>query len=78
MSELLKPILANKHTSGAAAVALICFMASVGCTWFPSKCEQIKATSAAAEKLAIVYGLAMASDGKDKSKTETDPTDPTK
>ena len=71
---MLKTIMANKHTSAAGVVFLVCtFATNVGCTWFPNSCEKIKQTAEATKALAVGYGLLMANDGKKDDQTPTTP-----
>lgn len=60
---LLRNLLANKHTSGAALVYILAFTASeIAMVWWPNHAAQIKHTFDYIQKACVGYGLLMAGD----------------
>lgn len=61
---LLSTLLANKHTSIAAIIYVVCkFGAQIGAIWMPSHAEQFKQSTDVLEAAAVAYGLLAAGDG---------------
>lgn len=61
----LSAILANKHTSFAAAAYILAKGASeVGAVWFPEHKAQFDATTGIVESAAVGWGLLAAGDAK--------------
>lgn len=62
---MIKRLLENKHTSGAAGVYIAAKLAAgLGAIWFPAHKEQFDQTANLIESAAIGYGLVMAGDSK--------------
>ncbi len=71
---MLKSILANKHTSGAAlVVGVLELVSAVGAIWFPAYKEQLNMTVTEIQKFALMYGLVMAGDAQPKPQTPNNP-----
>ncbi len=72
---MLKNLLANKHTSGAAIAYIASALVSqLGAVWFPGHKEQFEATGKIIESAAVGYGLLAAGDAStQKQKNETEP-----
>ena len=70
----LKLILANKHTSIAAAAYVVCkVVAELGAVWFPAYATQFRASANIVEGAAVAYGLLAAGDA-----SKTPPAEPLK
>jgi hypothetical protein len=69
---MFRTLLANKHTSGAAAVYIL---AKIGCqiagVWMPAHKAQFDATANYIEGAAVAYGLFAAGDAGTTGKTDT-------
>jgi len=62
---MIKSLIANKHTSGAAlAYVAAKLFSGLGAIWFPAHKEQFDATANLVESLAVGYGFIMAGDAK--------------
>jgi len=72
---MIKSLLNNKHTSGAAIAYIgASVIAELGAVWFPDYKAQFTATMAVLEKVALTYGLVMAGDAKPTVSTDTPKT----
>ena len=74
LQPLIANALKNKHTTGAAAVALFASgLEFLGPLWFPEKAHQFQETGKWLFRMAGIYGLTMAGDAKASvSKEEAD------
>lgn len=64
MQSLISTLLANKHTSIAAIIYVVCkFGAQIGAIWMPAHGDQFKQTADVIEAAAVAYGLLAAGDG---------------
>lgn len=71
--------MANKHTTGAAAVFAACVaLTRIGKVWFPNHSEQLDQTLAAVKDFAVMYGFTMAGDGNGNGKNGNGKDDPPK
>ena len=75
MPPLLQRLMANKHTSGAGLVYVICMaITKIGAIWFPEHSAQLSQTLDVVKEAAIGYGFLMAGDsGKQQPPTADDP-----
>ena len=61
----LQSLLANRHTSGGALVALLASgVEYLGPVWFPAYTDQLQKTGAWISRAALIYAAAMAGDAK--------------
>ena len=69
---MIKTLLANKHTSTAAAVyAIISVLGHIANIWFPSHTTQVDSTIQVIKEACIGWGMLMAGDAS-SSKKETE------
>src|ERR1700744_5716569 len=74
MPPILQRIMANKHTSGAGLVYIICVFASrLGTIWFPDHKVQFDQTVDLVKEMAVGYGFVMSSDSQKKDGDDSRP-----